>query len=673
MKRPFGVAACVCVAWSGAFGLGGCADPVTQDDLPVTIEITEPAEGEVVAERRVRVRGRAENTEQIEVNGTEVAVVGGVFDVALDFDDGPVTATAQLDAVTDTVSFTVDATSPVLTLTSPERGAYLGPDATTVRVEGRVDEVGAGLDLVKVDETIVEVAADGSFGFDAPVDPGLTVITATAIDLAGNTSDVIVGVVQGETVDPTSTISPGFGFLITPEAMESVAEVIAAVVTPEFVLDFVGTSLTDVPVTLTEVAFDPLQVTAVPRSSIEAGEPGFIDLSLTVTNARLDGEFTLSGSPIGIDVSIARAVITTSLSIIADGQGGLSLGFGASELDLPEDSLSWVVDVDGGELSNEDSDLLEGIIEDIARGAFSDLLSEQLIDQLYDPDLLKREIDIFGRTLAFEITVRDVVTNASGITIAADITLPADRFEAVREVPGALARARGPRDAPEVSNDALVTTDRTALDRLVHGAWRAGLLHQSLEGSNFAGLELPFELTAGALALLLDGRVANYASNTAPVQIALRPALPPILALEPAADGQDATLGVRLGEFHIDVLLEGDSGPQKLMTLGAFLELGVDVAVEGVEISLGFDASARVDMVDEPLFDLDDEAAENLFEGLVALVPSVIADGLKLGGQADLLWLRITNPTLQVHGLEDDQVTLGLDIEANPDGLDTSE
>jgi hypothetical protein len=654
--------------------LGGCADPIGQDDPPVTIEITSPADGAVVAERRVRIRGRAENAEQIEVNGTEVAVVGGVFDVALDFDDGPATAFAQLDGVTDVVEFTVDATSPALTLTSPERGAYLGPDATTVRVEGRVEEAGAGLDLVKIDERIVAVADDGTFGFDAPVEPGLNVITATAIDLAGNTSDVIVGVVQGETVDPTATISPGFGFLITPAAMESAAEVIAAVVTPEFVLDFVGTSLTDLPVTLTEVSFDPIQVTAIPRSPQAAGAPGAIDITLTVTNAELSGEFELSGGdPIGLDVSIARAVITTSLRITADGEGGLSLEVGASTLDLPEGSLTWSVKVGGGELSNEDSDLLEGIIEDVARGAFSELLSEQLFDQLYDPDLLKREVELFGRTLAFEITVRDVVTNASGVTVAADITLPADRFAGVREVPGALARPRGPRDAPEVSNDALVTTDRTALDRLVHGAWRAGLLHQSLEGANFAGLELPFELTAGALALLLDGRVANYASNTAPVQIALRPELPPILALEPAGDDRDATLGVRMGELHIDVLLEGDSGPQKLVTLGAFLELDVDVSVQGVEITLGFDASARVDVVDEPLFDLDDEAAEDLFEGLVALVPSVIADGLQLGGQADLLWLRITNPTLQVHGLEDDQVTLGLDIEANPDGLDTSE
>ena len=73
-ETRLGVAACVCVAWMSAIASGGCADPVTQDDPPVTIEITSPAEGAVVAERRVRIRGRAENAEQI-ARGLDAEVV----------------------------------------------------------------------------------------------------------------------------------------------------------------------------------------------------------------------------------------------------------------------------------------------------------------------------------------------------------------------------------------------------------------------------------------------------------------------------------------------------------------------------------------------------------------------------------------------------------------------
>ena len=220
-----------------------------------------------------------------------------------------------------------------------------------------------------------------------------------------------------------------------------------------------------------------------------------------------------------------------------------------------------------------------------------------------------------------------------------------------------------------LERDGVVTTNEVAVNRLLHGVWRSGLFNQSLAGGDFAGFELPIELEAGALALLLDGRVTNHAESDSPAGITIRPQLPPVLGL--GDEGDSNAITVRMAEVHMDLMLDADKPqPKKLLTLAMFLDIGVEIEIDGTEVSFKLDVAGRADLVDEPLFDLEDAQVEKLLNTVFLLVPKVISQELVVGGEANLEWASVTNPEVKIHGIERDQVSIGLDIEANPEALE---
>ena len=93
-----------------------------EDPDPV-IEITSPEPGKIVNTTRVTIKGRAENVEEVDVNGTPASVVGGVFETKITLPEGAATVEVTAREVTDEVSFTIDVSPPVLELASPTRRA----------------------------------------------------------------------------------------------------------------------------------------------------------------------------------------------------------------------------------------------------------------------------------------------------------------------------------------------------------------------------------------------------------------------------------------------------------------------------------------------------------------------------------------------------------------------
>jgi hypothetical protein len=420
-----------------------------EDPDPV-IEITSPEPGKIVNTTRVTIKGRAENVEEVDVNGTPASVVGGVFETKITLPEGAATVEVTAREVTDEVSFTIDVSPPVLELTSPTRGQHIDEaDGKSVLVAGKVVDTGAGLSLFKINEQIIEPGEDGSFSYEQRLDPGLNEITMTAIDLVENSEDTIVGVMYGSYVDPTSKIEDGFEIEIAATAFPKVAEVIKKLLTPELVESLVKENLPIEDVNITRVSFAPVELEAIPRSNqLDPNAPGYIDFEVKVSDVDIAGDFTLSDNLIELDVQVSEATITTSMTIQADGEGSIDIAFGDSLLDLPDGALSWTVKSGGSELSQEDSDLLAGIIEDIARFAFSELLSEQIIEQLYDPAILTRTIEVFGRQMTFKLDIEEIITNASGVYVNASLAMPQDKFAQIPDVPGALMlRRQGEPDA----------------------------------------------------------------------------------------------------------------------------------------------------------------------------------------------------------------------------------
>lgn len=647
------------------------SDPGTESE-PATVEILEPAEGALLNVTRVRIKGRALNTREVNVNGKIVSVVAGVWEAPVDVGEGDVVVSAEVKGAKDEVRFKVDATPPTLKITSPKRGEFIdSADATDVLVTANVVDGGVGLSVVSVNEQLVEPDAEGNFSFRERLIPGLNLLKVRAIDQALNESQHTLGVIYGPLTDPTTPITPGFNLYARQPAINAATQVLKAALTPELVKSFVDQQLMmNDQVTIEQIAFDPVELTVTPKTDpVSTQKEGFLDTKLVIKNLKLVGTFKFGGQAVGLEVAVSEATAQTKLYLRADGQGGLSIQFEEPVLDLPRESLSWKVTLGDGELNDDDVRVLGDIVENIARLAFAEILNARLIEQLYDPAILNRRIELLGRTLEFTLKIEEVIINGNGVFVRTSIAMPAEQFAQVPQAPGALSRVAGRTAAPMTNASVTVTTDRTAVDRLMHGVWRSGLLNQELKGSDFAGFELPFELNAGALALLVDARVNNYVDSTSAVGIALRPQLPPVIELEPDASDSSA-LRIGFGELHVDVLLDVDGPePKKLMTLAMFLDLGLSLKIDGVELGLGFETAVSADLIDEPLFDLVDANAEDVFVELISLVPSLFSERFVLNGEADLTWAKLTNPSVEVHGLENDQLTIGLDVEANPDGV----
>lgn len=115
-----------------------------------------------------------------------------------------------------------DLTPPVIALTTPETGTDVGA-AATVQVAGRVVDADTGIASVKVNGIEATVAGD-TFAATIPVQPGITMIVATATNGAGLTKSAARGVMAGETVSLDSTVSDGLHVAFSEEALDATAQ-----------------------------------------------------------------------------------------------------------------------------------------------------------------------------------------------------------------------------------------------------------------------------------------------------------------------------------------------------------------------------------------------------------------------------------------------------------------
>lgn len=650
-------------------GLVGCVSERGNQSLtPATVAITFPADGDFVNERRVRVRGTAEGTDSVVVNGEEIDVVAGEWDVLIPFEEGANTATASAKDAEVSVGFTVDTVAPVLELTAPERGRIVDSDgADELTFEGVATDEGSGLQVLSLDGGAVQWDEQGNFSHQARLEPGYNEFLLKAIDRAGNEATAIRAALHGPLADPTAEIESAAEILVSPGTLDTATEVVEALLTPEQVTTFVQSSLAgNEYLSVDAVTFDALDATITPNSPDAFHTEGYLLVEVLVSNVEITGTATLGGNSYPTTLGIAEATVTTEVYMAATESGDLDISFDQQELALEPDDVTF--DVQGIDLTENQRDLLLDISTSVARAAFSELLTDQLFDRLWDPEVLRRQVELFGRTLEFQLVLEQVRISGEGIYLSTAVAILNDRFEEVPQAPGALNLPLGTPTTPTVEGDVLLTTHGTALDRLLHGVWRSGLLNLELVGSDFAGFELPVELNAAALALLLDDRIGTLDTQRTPAGLKLRPQLPPVVSLEPSE--VDGALGINLGELLVDLRLLPDNGePIRVVTVALFVDADVEIEIRDSQLAMNIEASARADIAEEPTIDLNDKKVEQLFGDLISLAAELIGEQLELTAAAELEWLTIENPQPEIHGEENDQLSVAVDVVANPDAL----
>ena len=651
--------------------LVGCADEKGNENFePVELAITQPEDGGFVNVSRVRVRGTADGADEITVNDQKVEVAGGTWEVLLEFPEGPATVTASARDAEATSEFVVDTIAPSLELTSPERGLFAEEGQTDeVTVAGTVSDDGSGLKVFALGDVPINYDDQGAFSHAESLQPGYNELVVRAIDQAGNEATALRSILYGPMADATGQIDSAVQISLAPEALDTITEVIEALLTPQRVTGFVQNALSDVSnLSVDSVSFDSLDVTVTPHSDDEFHDGGYLVIEVHTTNFVVEGTASFGGSDYPTTITVDEATVRTEASLAATSDGQLDVSFSQSELDMADEDFHFAVQGRSDQdMTEDDSQFLRDMAVSAMKAAFSELLSDQLIDRLYDPEMLRRQVELLGRTLEFELILQQIRVSSAGVFIKSAVAIVSDRYPEVPEAPGALNLPLGPATTPKIEGDMLFSTHQTALDRLLHGVWRAGLLSLELAGSDFAGLELPVDLKASALAGLLDSDIADLEEPDTPAGIKLRPQLPPVVSLEPAATD---TVGANLGELLVDLqLLPDGKDPTKVVTVALFLDVSATVEVRDGKLALSLDAQARADVADEPTVDLDDQKTEQLLVDMIELAVQMVGQEMELTAAVEMEWLTVENPKIEIHGEDDDQLSVAVDLVANPAGL----
>lgn len=668
------------------FGAVGCGEGASENGGGASVEITRPSDDSFVTTPRVEIAGEVDGAEMVTVRGEEIEAVAGEWSTEVTLGEGGHTITASVDGDEDQVTVTVDTEPPTLTVESPERGSFIEVDDVpdnrndrTVNVTGTVEDQGTGVSTVAI-EGGPEVPVDAeSFTREWHPAVGLNQLRVVATDRAGNKTTALRGVMYGETVDPTAAVGDALSLALAPGAFSTVATVVEDYMTPDRVEMFVKDSVDVSGFTVDDVTFSNLSVDTTVDPRGPNGDS--VEAVIAVEDFRMEGTATFTSDPIPMAITVAELTAIVELEPVVTDDNILLLEERDSELQLDPADVDF--EFTGDESSPVDDETVEQVAVAVARGAFRDYVIERLTDQLYDPAVLNRQVALLGRTLEFTVEPTAAEVAPDGLFLNADLAMPGDRFTDVPQIPGALSRTLGSPGASAVESEMEVMTQQRALDRLLHSAWRAGLFHQSVSQQTLEGQELPVELNAGSLSLVLDDRISTLADPSTPAALEFRPLLPPVASLEASGDGEDGgsgseaqteTLGgaadVRVGGMLVDLELRPESAETiPVATVAVFLEMDVTLGIEGVTLTLNFDAEAETEVVEEPTYDLDDAQIESVMSGLLEAAPSALSDGLEISGERDLDYVSLEETEIDVHGLENDHATVGATVTPNPGAL----
>ena len=131
---------------------------------------------------------------------------------------------ADYDGNTGTLSasWTVDTVAPVLAVSSPAEGEFVTNPSLTVR--GTVSDATSGLQSVTVNGTAVAVS--GSFSHTLTLAEGVTTITVTATDKAGNSSSVTRTVTYDAGAPVITVLAPAEGLVTNQKTITTSGTVV---------------------------------------------------------------------------------------------------------------------------------------------------------------------------------------------------------------------------------------------------------------------------------------------------------------------------------------------------------------------------------------------------------------------------------------------------------------
>jgi len=180
---------------------------INADATAPVITITSPTNGQFLKSTTVNVTGTVEDVgngvASVTVNNVAATITGNSYSATITLSEGAQGITARAtdnagNVSTANVTVTVDVTNPVISITSPAAGSFVGKSIT---VTGTVND--ANLSTVTVNGQAAAVSGNTFSVTLTNASSGALTITATATDRAGNSasdSKAVTGDVTGPTI-----------------------------------------------------------------------------------------------------------------------------------------------------------------------------------------------------------------------------------------------------------------------------------------------------------------------------------------------------------------------------------------------------------------------------------------------------------------------------------------
>jgi hypothetical protein len=491
-----------------------------------------------------------------------------------------------------------------LQVTAPARGSWLS--GASIHVEGVV--TGGVAPTVTVAGMAVVPGPDGHFSAEVPAPGGLNVLVTTATD-GQIVKEDRRAVLQDADADPTAPVEDGAAVKVSRQGFAQISALLSDYLRN---LDLESLARGNLPgnVRLRGLRYDRVEVGLTPQE-------GRIEVTLAIHGLRVDLEADVDVPVIG-DITVAGFVatnpgmITGHLNASATPEGGLALDLLDSSVDLR--GFDYGIDGVPGFIE----DWFNGTVRDLAQDTITDALNDFVIPSLFDPSALSRTVEVLGHGIDLGILLSRVESHNDGLEIWADTLAAADM--SVHQ--GGAVRPQGGQPGLEVVSELDVAASVDLASRVLHAAWAAGVLDFSLDADS--GFESPVPLTVAILAGPL-GEVANGIDRTQPLELTLRPLLPPVARLEKT----DHPLVIETGDLLLDIATPND-GVLVTVSLHFIAKAKFDVQqiADGGQIELSPDLQVEVyaDVAETPRGPVREAALETLVKSLVGSLPGLIAD-----------------------------------------------
>ena len=620
-------------------GQPGMGETGVSDGAGASIEVETPTPGELITDEAVTVSGSASEVDAVTVNGQRVPVEAGRFEAQIPLtSEGPQPLTIQGGELPPLqIPVVVDWTPPIIQISSPSRGAFLvaGQDSA-IQVQGQAVDIGAGVREVLVNGAPVSVGADGSFSVAVTPQLGLNTVEVIATDEANRRDETFRSAMFGSYAPWGQPAYDAISGRILAAAIDVIEQAVSNGLASGVADDLINQNAPN--------NGDDFRIRYVRYGRIElelTPQQGYFDTVIRLYNLEIgvEVEQRLLFFDVTVDgeVSSNPAELRTKLYLTLNQQGGLEAELRDNQVALRDFDL----DLEG--LLDLFGELFEGLVREFAEDALLDVLNELVLGELLAPDALNQTIDLFGKQADLRIMLTQFTIQPAGIVFAADSDVSVEADPSIPQAPGVYTTAGAVPDNAGQTQHMRISVADDFINTLLFNVWRSGGLNLDVadavggdsgdmgDGGGGGGLD-GLELNAGTFALLAGDELLEHASPDTPVGIQINALMPPLASIRPPEQG---VLNVGIGDMIMTFTLEPEGqDPIPWAQLAVNLDMNIRLTNAEGEFDLGFTVGSRAELLEEPLFDLDDNTLETVVEGLMAALPD-----LALGGEegGDLL------------------------------------